>query len=86
MNKEVVESKLATLEQNIKDWDSTTGQGKEDYSEFTVFLNWAKTFCQGSKIEVSLRDCEEAVEDAKKDLNERTIEFKRSERLLKEVT
>ena len=65
MQEQVVSSKLAIIEPLIKQWQATEGAEKGDICQFAVLLQWAKSFCEGAKIELTLKQQEEAAEESR---------------------
>jgi len=51
----------------------------------TVFTRWAKTFCEGSLIEIKIKNTEDALENARKTANTAAVDLKRAERLVSEI-
>lgn len=86
MNEQVVRVRGAECDKLIRDWEATSGSNKDqDYSELACLLRWAKTFCEGSLIELDLKNQEDAVEQARKEVTKSASDMKKYERLVNEI-
>lgn len=85
MNEVVITEKAKLIEKVQKQWEVTQGNEEADYSQLTVFLRWAKVFCEGSLIEIKIKNTEDALDNARKTANKAAVDLKRAERLVSEI-
>lgn len=87
MDETVVDMKLKDLVDALPAIESAKGDSpKTNFAQYAVFVRWGISFCRGAQIDLKIKQQEDRVSQAQKDLTQARIELQRHQRVLKEIS